>query len=133
MKNMAPFALVITAVFSLTLVGCGSPAAPEPASSTPTTTSDINADHDHGEHAHGDEDGKSGMDKMKTELAKLSPEDAASAEKQHICPVSGEMLGTMGAPQKVDVNNQQVWICCDGCKDKLLENSDKYLAKLNAN
>lgn len=133
MKNMAPFALVCISVFSLALVGCGSPSAPEPASSTPTTTSDVNTDHDHGKHAHGDEDGKSGMEKMKAELAKLSPEDAASAEKQHMCPVSGEMLGTMGAPQKVDVNDQQVWICCDGCKDKLLENPDKYLAKLNTN
>ncbi|GIX05098.1 MAG: hypothetical protein KatS3mg114_0967 [Planctomycetaceae bacterium] len=70
------------------------------------------------------------MEKMKAELAKLSPEDAASAEKQHLCPVSGEMLGTMGAPIKVDVNGQQVWICCDGCKKALLENPDEHLAKL---
>ncbi len=70
------------------------------------------------------------MEKMKAELAKLSPEDAASAEKQHVCPVSGKMLGTMGAPQKIDVNGQGVWICCAGCKDQLLEKPDEYLAKL---
>jgi hypothetical protein len=70
------------------------------------------------------------MEKMKAQLAKLSPEDAASAEKQHMCPVSGEMLGVMGAPQKVDVNGRNVWICCDGCKDQLLEKPDEYLAKL---
>ena len=70
------------------------------------------------------------MDKMKAELAKLSPEDAESAEKQHICPVSGEMLGTMGAPLKIDVNGQQVWICCEGCKNKLLASPDEYLAKI---
>jgi YHS domain-containing protein len=70
------------------------------------------------------------MDKMKAELAKLSPEDAASAESQHFCPVSGEMLGTMGAPKKIDVDGQQVWICCDGCKDKMLGNPAEYLAKL---
>jgi len=70
------------------------------------------------------------MEKMKAELAKLSPEDAESAEKQHMCPVSGEMLGTMGAPQKIDVNGRNVWICCDGCKDQLLEKPDEYLAKL---
>lgn len=70
------------------------------------------------------------MEKMKAELAKLSPEDAASAEKQHVCPVSGEMLGTMGAPQKIDVNGQMVWICCAGCKDQLLEQPGKFLAKL---
>ena len=70
------------------------------------------------------------MDKMKAELAKLSPEDAAAAQRQHMCPVSGEMLGTMGAPLKIDVKDQQVWICCEGCKDKLLASPDEYLAKL---
>jgi YHS domain-containing protein len=70
------------------------------------------------------------MEKMKAELAKLSPEDAASAEKQHMCPVSGEMLGVMGAPKKVEVNGQQVWICCEHCEEKLLANPDEYLAKL---
>lgn len=40
------------------------------------------------------------------------------------------MLGTMGAPQEMDVKGQQVWICCDDCKDQLLENPDEFLAKL---
>lgn len=70
------------------------------------------------------------MDAMKAELAKLSPDEAASAERQHVCPVSGEMLGTMGPPLKVDVNGRTVWICCDGCKNKLLANPSEYLAKL---
>ena len=81
----------------------------------------------HGEHS---QQGGTDMEKMKAELAKLSPEDAASAEKQHICPVSGEMLGTMGAPKRVDVNGQLVWICCDACRDKLLADPETYLAKL---
>lgn len=87
--------------------------------------------HDHGEHAHDQDGGQTDMEKMKAQLAKLSPEDAASAERQHICPVSGEMLGTMGAPEKVDVDGQPVWICCDGCKDRLLESPEEYLATLN--
>ena len=65
------------------------------------------------------------MDKMRTELAKLSPADRASAEKQHVCPVTGKMLGTMGPPQKVEVNGRQVWICCAGCKDQLLKSNKK--------
>ncbi len=65
------------------------------------------------------------------ELAKFSEEDRQSAMKQHFCPVSGEMLGTMGAPEKVEVDGQNVWICCDGCKDKLLADPQKYLDKLN--
>ena len=70
------------------------------------------------------------MAKMKVELAKLSPEDAATAERQHVCPVSGEMLGTMGAPLKFNVKGQQVWICCEACKDKLLTSPEAYLAKV---
>jgi len=33
-------------------------------------------------------------------LAKLSPADRASAEKQHVCPVTGKMLGTMDRRKK---------------------------------
>ncbi len=44
--------------------------------------------------------------------------------------MSGEMLGTMGAPLEVDVKGRQVRICCDGCKDKLVASPDEYLAKL---
>lgn len=70
------------------------------------------------------------MEKMKAELAKLSPEDAASAEKQHVCLVTDKMLGTMGAPKKVDVDGKIVWICCEGCREELLGNKETYLAKL---
>ncbi|MCS7466307.1 hypothetical protein NZK35_06415 [Stieleria sp. ICT_E10.1] len=75
--------------------------------------------------------GKSDMDKMKETLADLPEGDRMSAMKQHFCPVSDEMLGVMGAPEKIDVNGQAVWICCNGCKDKLLAEPDKYLAKIN--
>ncbi len=89
-------------------------------------------DHDHGDHDHGsDSAGKSDMEKMTETLVHFSEEDRQSAIKQHFCPVSGEMLGTMGAPEKVEVDGQSVWICCDGCKDKLLADPQKYLDKLN--
>lgn len=135
MKYMAPVSLMVVALFAFTLAGCGS------NSTVPTGSSDSNgsstraatdshSDHDHGDHAQHNESGQTDMELMKAELAKLSPEDAASAASQHMCPVSGEMLGTMGAPEKVNVNGQQVWICCDGCKDKLLASPNEYLAKL---
>lgn len=78
----------------------------------------------------GSATGPSDMEKMKAELAKLSPEDAASAEKQHVCLVTDKMLGTMGPPLKVDVDGKPIWICCEGCRDELLTNKDTYLAKL---
>ncbi|QDV82131.1 hypothetical protein [Planctomycetes bacterium TBK1r] len=121
----------------LGIYGCNSPESdPVIQPATPASdTADDHADHDHGDHAdheHGDHaDADSPMAKMMPGLKELSPEDYKSAMAQHMCPVSGEMLGTMGAPEKVDVNGTSVWICCDGCKDKLLADPDKYLAKLN--
>ena len=129
MNYLASISLAAIAVIAFALSGCSSTSTDATGSNVPAA-SDGKGDHDHGEHAQHGDDGQTDMEKMKAELAKLSPEDAASAEKQHICPVSGEMLGTMGAPEKVDVNGQQVWICCDSCKDRLLEKPDEYLAKL---
>ena len=63
-------------------------------------------------------------------LAELSEADRALAAKQKLCPVSGEPLGSMGAPLQVKVKEQSVWICCDGCEGRLKKDPDKYLAKL---
>lgn len=126
MKHVLPVSFTVVAMFTLILAGCNSNSKDTPSANGPAAT----GGHDHEDHAKHGEAGMTDMEKLKVELAKLSPEDAASAEKQHICPVSGEMLGTMGAPEKVDVNGQQVWICCAGCKDSLLESPEKYLAKL---
>jgi len=115
---------------SLGISGCGAPAESESSTHpSPTSTADGSGTQTEGA-GHGEENGLSDMEKMKVELAKLSPEDAASAMKQHVCPVSGDMLGAMGAPIKVDVDGQQVWICCEGCRDPLLGDPAKYLAKL---
>lgn len=77
------------------------------------------------------------MDEAMTEemiaaLSKLSPEDRALAENQRICPVTKMPLGSMGAPPKVDVNGQTVFICCQGCEGRLLEDPQTYLANLTA-
>jgi hypothetical protein len=105
----------MTSVVALSMaVGCGT--NPPPDANPPAWAS-------------GDET-ESDMAKMKAELAKLPPEDSASAKKQHVCPVTGKMLGTMGAPEKVDVDGKAVWICCAGCREELLSNKDAYLAKL---
>lgn len=119
------------AVVSAILVGCGTPAKEKgnnamdakdsPAAETTGGKPDGAAPHD---------DKESALAEARAELAKLPPDDAASAEKQRVCPVSDELLGSMGAPIKVDVSGRQVWICCEGCKDSLLEKPDEYLAKL---
>jgi YHS domain-containing protein len=63
-------------------------------------------------------------------LAALSPEDRALAMKQKVCPVSGEALGKMGPPLKMEVKGQTVFLCCEGCKDQLLAKPDEYLARI---
>lgn len=141
LRSLLGVAVVLT-VAAFFAIGCDSP--PSGTEQPSADATDATTSHDHGsddrseerygshsadEHDHGTAEGNP-MAKMRAELAKLPPEDAASAEKQHICPVSGEMLGTMGAPIKMDVKGQQVWICCEGCREQLEENPDKYLAQL---
>lgn len=93
------------------------------------------AGHDHAghdddaDHEHGDEIADAG--EMPEGLAELSEEDRAVAVKQKICPVSGELLGSMGAPIKVTVKEREVFLCCAGCKGAITEDPDKYLAKLD--
>ena len=63
-------------------------------------------------------------------LAKLSETDRAAALKQDVCPVTGEKLGSMGAPPKVTVEGKEVFLCCEGCEEELRKEPAKYLAKL---
>ncbi len=68
--------------------------------------------------------------KITAAFTKLSSEDRALAKKQRICPVTELPLGSMGAPPKVDVNGRPVFICCEGCRNRLLGDPVKHLAKL---
>ncbi len=63
-------------------------------------------------------------------LAELPEEDRRLAKIQGICPVAEYQLGSMGPPIKVDVNGTPVFICCEGCRESLLEEPEKYLAIL---
>lgn len=122
--------IVIIALLSLVWMastqGCSSKesAAPSDASQTtdaPHPASPAEDKHDHGDHMSSD---------VQANLAKISKSDRTAVEKQQHCPVSGEQLGAMGAPIKVDVEGRQVWLCCESCKDSLLTDPDKYLSKL---
>ncbi len=65
-----------------------------------------------------------------TALAQLSTEDRALARRQRICPVTEMALGSMGTPLKIDVNGRPVFICCEGCRESLLQEPARYLANL---
>jgi multidrug efflux pump subunit AcrA (membrane-fusion protein) len=60
----------------------------------------------------------------------MSPEDRVLAERQKICPVTDAPLDSMGGPVRVVVNGKPVFICCEGCREKLLKTPAKYLSKL---
>ena len=97
------------------------------------------AGHDHSGHDHGDggandddgaADADTGSSKIDEAMKGLSDADQKLARAQRICPVSDEPLGDMGTPIKLDVKGKAVFICCAGCKKRILNNPDKYLAKL---
>ncbi len=60
-------------------------------------------------------------------LDKLSEADRSLAARQKTCPVTGKTLGSMGQPPKVEVNGSTVFLCCEGCEDKLRREPAKYL------
>jgi hypothetical protein len=68
--------------------------------------------------------------KVKSNLEKLSAADRSLAEQQRVCPITGSRLGSMGAPIKVMVEGQPVFLCCEGCKDEALKNPKATLAKV---
>lgn len=71
-------------------------------------------------------------DSMLEGLAKLSVTDRAAAQKQEVCLVTGAKLGSMGKPPKINVGDQEVFLCCDGCEEQIRSEPEKYLAKLKS-
>jgi hypothetical protein len=88
-------------------------AAPTPAGTTTTTGA-------------ADEEAE-----IKANLAKLSPEDRALAEKQKFCveQTDERLGGSMGVPIKLMIKGEPVFICCKGCEKHVLKDQDKALAK----
>ena len=102
--------------------GCQSQTSPPPADGSAHVEAD---GHDHAEHEHGD----SGESDVTLAMAELSSDDRKYAEAQKFCAVMNtSLLGSMGAPLKLDVQGQPVFVCCAGCKSKALKNPDETLA-----
>ena len=116
-------------LFSLALTGCSTDDDTTASSSHDQQTEDAGHhddghDHDHA-HDHGDEEIDPNL--IAVNLAKLSEEDRLLAEKQKICLVGGEALGSMGAPEKLDVDGTTIFICCRACEREILTNKEKYI------
>jgi Cu(I)/Ag(I) efflux system membrane fusion protein len=68
-------------------------------------------------------------DDIEAALASLSPYDRAAVEAQKYCPVQPDsLLGSMGAPYKVLIDDETVFLCCEGCKERALANPKVTLA-----
>ncbi len=120
--------------FAVAVAGCSQrQSGHQPAPSAKTSQSDpAMAGHEGHDHLSGGEANRDDSEKSRHEdaLATLSPADRELAEKQKVCPVSGEPLGSMGTPYKVTVKDREVFLCCAGCESRIKENPDQYLAKL---
>ncbi len=69
--------------------------------------------------------------KITAALAKLSDADRKIAEQQRFCAVLGESrLGSMGAPVKVMIEGQPVFVCCEGCREDALSDPKATLSKV---
>jgi hypothetical protein len=68
---------------------------------------------------------------IKTNLAKLDPDDRKLAEAQRFCAIDDEhRLGAMGKPLKLMIKDKPVFLCCGGCRKQALAEPDKTLAKV---
>ncbi len=105
--------LLLPGLFLPVWVGCGSTTDSDPTP-PPVAESDMPATSE-----------TDGIELLVTEV------DQQAARDQGICPVSGEPLGSMGKPIKLDVEGREVFICCAGCEDSLREEPQKYFAKLD--
>jgi hypothetical protein len=59
-----------------------------------------------------------------------SDEDRLLAERQKLCPVTGEPLDSMGGPVKLVVDGRTVFVCCKSCEKPLRAKAAQYLPKL---
>ncbi len=64
-------------------------------------------------------------------LAKLPVEERMAIEAQKYCPVQNKnLLGSMGAPVKLEIDGEPVYLCCKGCTGKAQGNPTGTLAKV---
>ncbi len=63
-------------------------------------------------------------------LAKLSPTDRQAAIEQGKCPITDQVLGSMGKPEKIELDGRTVFLCCEGCRQEALKKKDEVLKKI---
>ena len=67
---------------------------------------------------------------MLAAIQMLPDADQPAALEQVICPVTKFKLGSMGVPPKVSVAGNDIYLCCEGCRDSLMEDPQSYITML---
>lgn len=68
---------------------------------------------------------------IKAVREKLSPEDRKLVDAQEWCVINNdEHLGGMGAPVKLTIKGEPVFICCKSCQKEAQADPEKTLAKV---
>jgi Cu(I)/Ag(I) efflux system membrane fusion protein len=76
------------------------------------------------------EDADAKEKKAKSEVAKLAEPDRLLAQAQRVCPITNQLLGSMGVPIKLVLKGQPVFVCCEGCVAEAKTNETQTLAKV---
>ena len=77
-----------------------------------------------------------GLEPFKSRPAPMPRAAEATDDKtliafQKTCPVTGNELGSMGAPIRRQVGARVVFLCCPACIEKFDQSKDKYLAQIS--
>lgn len=64
--------------------------------------------------------------------APMADEAKAKPDLLTTCPVSGDKLGEMGKPVVFTYKDQEVKLCCKGCKKDFDKDPEKYMKLIRA-
>jgi hypothetical protein len=125
MSMLRGFCLALFLITSATVnFGCSKTSQPSIPKKEDQANGKIREQHEHGRLEMNSE--------VEAALAELSKEDQALARAQKFCAVEQEnLLGSMGAPFKLVVDGQPVFLCCEGCKDTALKHPQATLAAVS--
>jgi len=69
--------------------------------------------------------------RIKANLDKLDPKDRELAEEQKYCAVeTKKRLGSMGKPFKLTIEDETVFLCCEGCEKAAKRDPKKTLTRV---
>lgn len=67
---------------------------------------------------------------MLTHIRMLPDDEQQLALEQVICPITKMKLGSMGMPPKATIDGQAVYLCCEGCRERLMKDPQGYVLML---